>query len=569
VLRFVPTSVGAVALCVFAVLPFSARASPGGPIPPSPPGIHKVGCSNIAQDFTRVPPGKSAQDWWEGYPDGDTPRYLTDLLAEPANSLVVNLPLPRDFTLYGFFGGRTYAHVVLVCYPTTSGNDRPDYVLPGGQSVPHMQRDNEAPIFADHALRYPVLLFSHGFGGSPISDDYIEAVKLFASHGYVVVAPFHGDSRFTTVNVESFRDALYALLYYKSYVAMQAVRPLALSAALDLVLAHPHFRDRVDPTRIGGFGASQGGESLLLMAGAAVTTSLPSETGKVTFDPRLKAGVGYIPYFGVQGYPAFGTDQKGLSGVTLPYLALSGTADTTAPITVTEQGVARLTGTRQLVALNGVRHEFDPRFSDDIFSWSLAFLAGQLSGDPVARAASARMTSVAGGGDDVLRIDYLAPTPERADESVAIEYFNRILEHFFVTAEPAEATMLDAGAIVPGWQRTGFAFKVRPAGDARGASTCRFFGTPGVGPNSHFFTLDVAECAKVKGNPSWMYEGLAFNTEVPAGDDCAADRVPVTRLYNNGKGGQANHRYTTSHSEMREMLADGWILEGTVFCAIP
>ncbi len=129
--------------------------------------------------------------------------------------------------------------------------------------------------------------------------------------------------------------------------------------------------------------------------------------------------------------------------------------------------------------------------------------------------------------------------------------------------------MLDAGVIVQGWQRTGFAFKVRPADDARGASACRFFGTPGVGPNSHFFTLDAAECAKVKANPNWMYEGLAFSTEVPAADDCAADRVPVTRLYNNGKGGQANHRYVTSHSEMREMVADGWIVEGTVFCAIP
>ena len=567
--RFVSAGVRAVALCAFAMLPLSALALPGESIPPSPPGLHKVGCSNIAQDFTRVPPGKSAQDWWEGYPDDDTPRYLTDLLAESANSLVLNLALPRDFTLYGFFGGRTFAHVVLVCYPTTQANGRADYVLPGGQSVPRMQRGNEVPIFTDNALRYPVLLFSHGFGGSPISDDYIEALKLFASHGYVVVAPFHGDSRFTTVNVESFRDALYALLYYKNYVAMQAVRPRALSAALDLVLAHPQFRDHVDPARVGGFGASQGGESLLLMAGAALTTSLPSETSKVTFDPRLKAAVGYIPYFGVQGYPAFGTDQKGLSGVTLPYLALSGTADTTAPISVTEQGVARLTGTRQLVALNGVLHGFDRGFSDDIFSWSLVFLAGQLSGDPVARATSARMTSVAGGGDDVLRIDYLAPTPAGADERIAVEYYHRVLDHFFVTAESAEAGMLDAGVIVPGWQRTGFAFKVRPAGDARGAPACRFFGTPGVGPNSHFFTLDAAECAKVKANPNWMYEGLAFSTEVPATDDCAADRVPVTRLYNNGKGGQANHRYTTSHSEMREMLADGWILEGTVFCAIP
>ena len=49
---------------------------------------------------------------------------------------------------------------------------------------------------------------------------------------------------------------------------MQALRPLALSATLDLVLAQPQWRDRVDATQVGGFGASMGAESMLLMAGA-------------------------------------------------------------------------------------------------------------------------------------------------------------------------------------------------------------------------------------------------------------------------------------------------------------
>jgi hypothetical protein len=39
----------------------------------------------------------------------------------------------------------------------------------------------------------------------------------------------------------------------------------------DLLLAHPHWRERVDPARVGGFGASQGGETLMLMGGAALT----------------------------------------------------------------------------------------------------------------------------------------------------------------------------------------------------------------------------------------------------------------------------------------------------------
>ena len=140
---------------------------------------------------------------------------------------------------------------------------------------------------------------------------------------------------------------------------MQAVRPLSLSAALDAVLNHPDFRDHVDASNVVGFGASQGGESLLLMAGAALTTTLGQSSSRVTLDPRLKAAVGYVPYFGIDVYPAFGRDLKGLDGVTLPYLAISGTADTTAPISVTERGMKRLTNTRQLVALTDLVHGFD------------------------------------------------------------------------------------------------------------------------------------------------------------------------------------------------------------------
>jgi serine protease len=106
-------------------------------------------------------------------------------------------------------------------------------------------------------------------------------------------------------------------------------------------------------------------------------------------------------------------------------------------------------------------------------------------------------------------------------------------------------------------------------GSPFGLSTCRFFGTPGIGPNSHFYTTDAAECAKVKADRFWTYEGIAFNAQAADAGSCAQDRVPVARLYNNGMGGQANHRYTTSRSETRQMTANGWIVEGYVFCSMP
>ena len=552
-----------------APMPGVAHAATSGAISALPPGPYAVGCNNIVQDFSRVPAGESAKDYWEGIPNGNTPRYVTDLLADPANAMVVNLPIPNDSGLYGNYAAQARPYVVLVCYPTSATNPRPDYPLPTGSVIPHMQRGAEVPIFADESARYPLLLFSHGLTGSPISNDYISALRVFAAWGYVVAAPFHGDGRYANVKLENFNDQFYALLHIKDFVAMQAVRPLSLSSALDAVLASPQFAAHVDPARVGGFGASLGGESLVLMAGAQLTTTVGQSSKQVTLDPRLKAAVGYVPYFGQDVFPAFGRDQHGLTGVTLPLLALSGTADTTAPIGPTEKGFEFLNGTRQLVALTGVQHGFATAFANDIFTWSLTFLAGQLTGDAVARATSARMTSVAGAGDDVLRIDYMAPSTERVVERIAVEFHNQSLDHYFITAEPAEAAMLDAGVVVPGWRRTQFDFKVRPAGDPRGLAACRFFGTPGIGPNSHFYTIDAAECAKVRVNPFWTFESLAFNADVSVADDCPADRVPVARLYNNGMGGQAGHRYVTSHSESRVMTQRGWTLEGNVFCAIP
>ena len=106
-------------------------------------------------------------------------------------------------------------------------------------------------------------------------------------------------------------------------------------------------------------------------------------------------------------------------------------------------------------------------------------------------------------------------------------------------------------------------------GDTLEVATCRFFGTPGIGPDSHFYTNDATECALVRSNPAWTYEGIAFNAFPVIAGDCPADRVPVIRLYNNGLGGEANHRYTTSRSEIAATLARGWIIEGPVFCGVP
>jgi predicted dienelactone hydrolase len=381
--------------------------------PPLPlPGPYSVACSNVAQDFGRVPPGDEADSYWEGSPStSGAPRYLTDLLADPANTLSVTVTAPDDATLYGSFAGRRVAYVLLACYPTVANNPRPGYPLPTGIVVPHMQTGTDAPLFTDATARYPLLAFSHGYRGSPLSGDYMTAMSVFASYGYLVVAPFHGDIRFTDLNVDDLGDAVTVLSHLRDFVALQALRPLSMSAAIDLMLAHPQWKDHVNVAQIGGFGASMGGETVMLMGGAGLTTSVGMAWTKMPADQRLKAAVGYVPYFGEPLLPAFGRDQHGLDGITLPYLAISGTADTTAPMLMTEQGLGRLGGTRELVALAGVKHGFDVASSNDIFTWALTFFDAEVRGTAAARQQLSTMASVAGGGDDRVVIPYNGPVP--------------------------------------------------------------------------------------------------------------------------------------------------------------
>jgi predicted dienelactone hydrolase len=384
-------------------------SAPTAVVQPLPlPGPYAVACSNVVQDFSGVGAGEDVQSYWEGMPsDNGLPRYATDLLADPGNTLIATVTAPQDSNLYGSFAGQNVAFVVLACYPTTADNPNDNYLLPTGKIVPHMQTGSDAPLFADNSARYPVVAFSHGYSGSPLSSDYISGLSVLASYGYVVVAPFHGDLRFSDLTIDNLSDAIAVLLHLSDFTAMQALRPLSISAALNLVLEHPQWQGHIDATQIGGFGASMGGETMMLLGGAGLTTSYPGLSwNQVTHDPRIKAAVGYVPYFGQPFLPAFGSDQHGLDGINLPFLGISGTADTTAPIIEVEIGMSRLTGTRELVALSGVEHGFDLASTNDIFTWTLTFLDAEVRGNPATKKQLSTMGSVAGGGDDSVVIFY-------------------------------------------------------------------------------------------------------------------------------------------------------------------
>jgi uncharacterized protein (DUF1800 family) len=150
-----------------------------------------------------------------------------------------------------------------------------------------------------------------------------------------------------------------------------------------------------------------------------------------------------------------------------------------------------------------------------------------------------------------------------------IEFYNTSLGHYFTTAYADEAAMLDAGTLVKGWTRTGVEWSAWASADdhAGAVPVCRFFGTPGRGPNSHFYTADAGECALVKQNPDWKYESIAFYIDVPQGGQCAAGTTPVYRSFHPGAAvAESNHRFLVDLT-MHEKMAATSTLEGVVMCS--
>jgi hypothetical protein len=147
------------------------------------------------------------------------------------------------------------------------------------------------------------------------------------------------------------------------------------------------------------------------------------------------------------------------------------------------------------------------------------------------------------------------------------EFYNTILNHYFLTANAVEAQSIDAGGSGPGWTRTGGRFK---SGGPN--AVCRFFGVQAQGgPNGHFYTADPDECAAVKRDPGWHFESLDFAiTPAGPGGVCPQGLVNVYRAYNNRFAQHdSNHRLTADPAAYQSQVAAGWTGEGVVMCAQP
>jgi predicted dienelactone hydrolase len=163
----------------------------------------------------------------------------------------------------------------------------------------------------------PLVLISHGSGGDFRS--HVDTAEALAEAGFIVAAITHpGDN---------WRDSSRAFAVWR--------RPRHLSAAIDYMLERWAGRGRVDPGRIGAFGFSAGGFTVLVAAGGVpdltkladhcranlrffdctIAAGAPTQLARAiewTHDPRLRAIAVAAPALG------FAFDRTGLRGVAVP-----------------------------------------------------------------------------------------------------------------------------------------------------------------------------------------------------------------------------------------------------------
>jgi predicted dienelactone hydrolase len=155
--------------------------------------------------------------------------------------------------------------------------------------------------------RWPVVLFSHGFGGVRFQSPFL--TEHLATHGFVVAAPDHPGNRLID----------FAMLGSDEAVAQSAIdRPLDLAFVLDrLVAGESCAAVDIDPDRVGATGHSFGGWTALQVGLA---------------DARVGAMFPLAPGFKNGATPDF------VAELQRPVLFLGGSADTTTPFDSDQQG---------------------------------------------------------------------------------------------------------------------------------------------------------------------------------------------------------------------------------------
>ncbi len=184
-------------------------------------------------------------------------------------------------------------------------------------------------FYPNDAGKYPVIVFSHGAGGSQNCCDGL--TRHWASYGYVTIQPTHDDSAVQRRNqgeenirfMQAVREALKKPALWES-------RPLDITYVLDAlpVIQNrvPGLLGKIDPNEIGVGGHSMGSYTTEAIAGALV--DLPGHPKRNFADSRVKAVLCLSP----QGPGQFGLNDHSFDRISLPYMGMTGSLDSLGPV---------------------------------------------------------------------------------------------------------------------------------------------------------------------------------------------------------------------------------------------
>ena len=178
---------------------------------------------------------------------------------------------------------------------------------------------------------YPVIVFSHGFGGN--KDAFGAVGKHWASHGYVVIHPSHADGVGKArrepakggANEPAGRPRLGGFVGGLNDPQKIGGRvgdlTLILDSLDDLPKTVPALTGKVDKGRVGVGGHSFGAFTAMLVGG--VTADLGGEKGRSYLDKRVKC----ILPISAQGTGQQGLTDKSWDKLALPMMTITGTRD--------------------------------------------------------------------------------------------------------------------------------------------------------------------------------------------------------------------------------------------------
>ncbi len=191
-------------------------------------------------------------------------------------------------------------------YPTLSGESSFQYA--NGLSTAMAQN---VPVAECKA--YPMVVFSHGFGGCGIQSVFF--TQELARHGYIVVAPDHKDAQ---CKVDQPRGRFHFQRAEEPFRRPSewtdqtyADRRNDIEQAIREMLVDPEFGPRIDPSRIGGSGHSLGGYTIMGLAGGWSRWR----------DGRIHAALLFSPY------SAPYLSHQSIGGIRVPVMYQGGTHD--------------------------------------------------------------------------------------------------------------------------------------------------------------------------------------------------------------------------------------------------